>query len=251
MNNINDRFNNLENCGNRNRTFNKSENFIKNKNPLALLNMNINVNNIKINLNIPSNNKNTTNISKSNNEDNLEDKTTSKNTFKNKKKKKKKKTNHSKEESIIQTPKFKQMNNNYLNNVYLPAIEGENCGFFLNPLENLSNLTNTLINIKFISLKGLRKDIDELCNNHSLFPPNDILNIFCNSAEIIHRNFFYLSIKKYLGEIFFVEEDKLGIIKIEDLYNYFLYIRSLKIMLMQHSKKEKFLSSSIIDNDDL
>jgi hypothetical protein len=51
-----------------------------------------------------------------------------------------------------------------------------------------------------------------------------------------------------LGNIFFLEEDKDGVIKIEDLYNYFLYIRALKILLFNSEKKDNFVSKILIED---
>ena len=49
--------------------------------------------------------------------------------------------------------------------------------------------------------------------------PNGFFNLFCNVSAIIHRKFFQLAINNYFGTIFYIEEDKDGDIKIEDLYN--------------------------------
>ena len=95
----------------------------------------------------------------------------------------------------------------------------------------MNNITKNIINKKIVSLNGINKEIEELCNVHALLIPNGIFNLFCNAAEIIHRKFFQIVINNYLGNIFYLEEDKEGNIKIEDLYNYFLYIRALKLML--------------------
>ena len=87
-----------------------------------------------------------------------------------------------------------------------------------------------------------------MCNVHSLLTPDNIFNIFCNAAEIIHRKFFQITMNNYLGNIFYLEEDKEGNIKIEDLYNYFLYIRALKLMLFNSDKKKYFLSNLLIED---
>ena len=110
------------------------------------------------------------------------------------------------------------------------------------------NITQIIISKKITSLNGLNKEIEELCQIHSLVTPNDIFNLFCNASEIIHRKFFQITINNYLGNIFYIEEDKEGIIKIEDLYNYFLYIRALKIMLFNSEKKDNYISKILIED---
>ena len=161
----------------------------------------------------------------------------------------------SQDDSKIQTPKFKQFN--YQNNnpglksfskYYYYKGLNSNSEIIINPLENIMNITQIIINKKITSLNGLNKEIEELCQIHSLVTPNDIFNLFCNASEIIHRKFFQLTINNYLGNIFYLEEDKDGLIKIEDLYNYFLYIRALKIMLFNSEKKESVVSKILIED---
>ena len=172
--------------------------------------------------------------------------------------KKNKKNNYnymSQDDSKIQTPKFKQFNyqnNNpalksFSNNYYYKGINN-NSEIIINPLENIMNITQIIINKKITSLNGLNKEIEELCQIHSLVTPNDIFNLFCNASEIIHRKFFQLTINNYLGNIFYLEEDKDGLIKIEDLYNYFLYIRALKILLFNNEKKNNDISKILIED---
>ena len=170
-------------------------------------------------------------------------------------KKKKKDKIISQDETKIQTPKFKQFNyqvNNpnlktFSKNYYNNGLSS-NSKIIINPLENIMNITQMIINKKITSLNGLNKEIEELCQIHSLVIPNDIFNLFCNASEIIHRKFFQLTINNYLGTIFYLEEDKDGVIKIEDLYNYFLYIRALKILLFNNEKKDYFVSKILIED---
>ena len=171
-------------------------------------------------------------------------------------KKKKKQSNNyiSQDDTKIQTPKFKQFNyqnnntniNHFSKNYYNKGLN--NSQISINPLENIINITQIIISKKITSLNGLNKEIEELCQIHSLVTPNDIFNLFCNASEIIHRKFFQLTMNNYLGPIFYFEEDKDGIIKIEDLYNYFLYIRALKLMLFNNDKKEQIVSKILIED---
>ena len=170
-------------------------------------------------------------------------------------KKKKKDKIISQDDTKIQTPKFKQFNyqvNNpnlktFSKNYYNNGLSS-NSKIIINPLENIMNITQMIINKKITSLNGLNKEIEELCQIHSLVIPNDIFNLFCNASEIIHRKFFQLTINNYLGTIFYLEEDKDGVIKIEDLYNYFLYIRALKILLFNNDKKDNYVSKILIED---
>ena len=161
----------------------------------------------------------------------------------------------SQEDTKIQTPKFKQFNfqsnNSNIKNLtkkYYYKGLNNNCQININPLENIMNITQIIISKKITSLNGLNKEIEELCQIHSLVIPNDIFNLFCNASEIIHRKFFQLTVNKYLGPIFYFEEDKDGVVKIEDLYNYFLYIRTLKLMLFNNEKKESLVSKILIED---
>ena len=168
------------------------------------------------------------------------------------KKKKKQKIHYtSQDDTKIQTPKFKQFNyqnNNQSLKNFSKNYYGKGSQIIINPLENIMNITQIIISKKITSLNGLNKEIEELCQIHSLVTPNDIFNLFCNASEIIHRKFFQLTINNYLGTIFYLEEDKDGVIKIEDLYNYFLYIRALKIMLFNGDKKDFFVSKILIED---
>ena len=188
---------------------------------------------------------------------NISNKTEDSSTEGTSKKKKKQNSNYiSQDDTKIQTPKFKQFNyqvNNsnlksFSKNYYNNSMNNNNSQIIINPLENIMNITQIIISKKITSLNGLNKEIEELCQIHSLVTPNDIFNLFCNASEIIHRKFFQLTINNYLGNIFYLEEDKDGVIKIEDLYNYFLYIRALKIMLFNSEKKDYFMSKILIED---
>ena len=173
-----------------------------------------------------------------------------------KKKNMKKKIYISQDDTKIQTPKFKQFNYNSNNNQnlnnfsrnYYNNLNNNKIQISINPLENINNITKNLVNKKIISLNNINREIEELCNIHSLLIPDNIFNIFCNASEIIYRKFFQITIYNYLGNIFYMEEDKEGNIKIEDLYKYFLYIRELKLMLFNSDKKDYFLKNILIEN---
>ena len=173
-----------------------------------------------------------------------------------KKKNMKKKIYISQDDTKIQTPKFKQFNYNSNNNQnlnnfsknYYNNLNNNRIQISINPLDNINDITNNLINKKIISLNDINKEIEELCNIHSLLIPDNIFNIFCNASEIIYRKFFQLTIYNYLGNIFYMEEDKEGNIKIEDLYKYFLYIRELKLLLFNSDKKDYFMKNILIEN---
>ena len=172
-----------------------------------------------------------------------------------KKKNKQKKLHISQDDTKIPTPKFKQSNYKVNNNQALDNFSknyynnlNNKIQISINPLENIDNSTKNIINKKTITLNSINKEIEELCNVHSLLTPDNIFNIFCNAAEIIHRKFFQITMNNYLGNIFYLEEDKEGNIKIEDLYNYFLYLRALKLMLFNTDKKDYFMNNILMSD---
>ena len=172
-----------------------------------------------------------------------------------KKKNKQKKLHISQDDTKIPTPKFKQFNYKVNNNQALDNFSknyynnlNNKIQISINPLENIDNNTKNIINKKAITLNSINKEIEELCNVHSLLTPDNIFNIFCNAAEIIHRKFFQITMNNYLGNIFYLEEDKEGNIKIEDLYNYFLYLRALKLMLFNTDKKDYFMNNILMSD---
>ena len=172
-----------------------------------------------------------------------------------KKKNKQKKLHISQDDTKIPTPKFKQFNYKVNNNQALDNFSknyynnlNNKIQITINPLENIDNSTKNIINKKAITLNSINKEIEELCNVHSLLTPDNIFNIFCNAAEIIHRKFFQITMNNYLGNIFYLEEDKEGNIKIEDLYNYFLYLRALKLMLFNTDKKDYFMNNILMSD---
>ena len=267
--------NNNQNNNNINISNNKYRNKNdKNKNKSFTLGINKINNNININddndyiFNKISNQNNMNNKYQIDDNDNENDNSTRGTSKKNKNKK----IYISQDDTKIQTPKFKQFNyksnNHALDNFsknYYNDLNNKKSLISINPLENVNNITKHIINKKIVSLNDINKEIEELCNVHALLIPDGIFNLFCNAAEIIHRKFFQIVINNYLGNIFYLEEDKEGNIKIEDLYNYFLYIRALKLMLFNildikffilffidykdNSDKKKYFLSTILIED--
>ena len=172
-----------------------------------------------------------------------------------KKKNYKKKIYISQDDTRIPTPKFKQFNykinknqamDNFSQNYYDNL--SNTIQISMNPFENINNITKNTINKKTITLNNIKKEIEELCTIHSLLTPDNIFNLFCNASEIIHRKFFQITMNSYLGKIFYLEEDKEGNIKMEDLYNYFLYVRALKLLLFNSEKKDYFMNNILFDD---
>ena len=172
-----------------------------------------------------------------------------------KKKNYKKKIYISQDDTRIPTPKFKQFNykinknqamDNFSQNYYDNL--SNTIQISINPFENINNITKNTINKKTITLNNIKKEIEELCTIHSLLTPDNIFNLFCNASEIIHRKFFQITMNSYLGKIFYLEEDKEGNIKREDLYNYFLYVRALKLLLFNSEKKDYFMNNILFDD---
>ena len=247
QNNNNININNNKNNKNKNKSFTLGINKINN-------NININNDNDAV-LNKISEQNNINNKYQKDDYDNENENENDNSTKGTSKKNKNKKIYISQDDTKIQTPKFKQFNyksnNHALDNFsknYYNDLNNKNSLISINPLENVNNITKNIINKKIVSLNGINKEIEELCNVHALLIPDGIFNLFCNAAEIIHRKFFQIVINNYLGNIFYLEEDKEGNIKIEDLYNYFLYIRALKLMLFNSDKKKYFLSNLLIED---
>ena len=172
-----------------------------------------------------------------------------------KKKNYKKKIYISQDDTRIPTPKFKQFNykinknqamDNFSQNYYDNL--SNTIQISINPFENINNITKNTINKKTITLNNIKKEIEELCTIHSLLIPDNIFNLFCNASEIIHRKFFQITMNSYLGKIFYLEEDKEGNIKMEDLYNYFLYVKALKLLLFNSEKKDYFMNNILFDD---
>lgn len=81
------------------------------------------------------------------------------------------------------------------------------------------------------SMQNIIKQIDNMTENHSLVPPVNPFNIFLNTTEIIHRTFFEIALKTLRCDIFTIERDNNKIMKIDSIYNNFLYLRNFKNFL--------------------
>ena len=90
----------------------------------------------------------------------------------------------------------------------------------------------------------ITKKIDGLCEIHSFYPPNDAFNIFLNTAEIIFRKFFEGTFNLYFPFLFSFETDMENLIKINSLYDYFLYLRGLKQFLF--NEESQFSMASLL-----
>lgn len=88
------------------------------------------------------------------------------------------------------------------------------------------------------SMQNIIKKIGTLTKNHSFVPPTNAFNIFLNTTEIIHRTFFDICIKSMKCDIFTIESDNNKIIKIDSLYNNFLFLRNLKNYLFNENNKK-------------
>ena len=94
------------------------------------------------------------------------------------------------------------------------------------------------------SMQNIIKQIENLTQNHSLVPPVNAFNIFLNTTEIIHRAFFEIALKTLKCDIFTIELDNNKIMKIDSIYNNFLYLRNFKNFLF--SEDNSGTSSSLI-----
>ena len=130
-------------------------------------------------------------------------------------------------------------NNNNNNKIDLNSNNNKNNNNNNNSLskKNNNNINNNNTNLDNIHLK---LKIEELIKIHSFVPPIDIFNIFCNTAEIIHRKFFEICFNKYFGDFFYYEYDKDDLIRIDSLYNQFLYLRSLKNFLFSEENNVNY-----------
>ena len=88
------------------------------------------------------------------------------------------------------------------------------------------------------SMQNIIKKIGTLTKNHSFVPPTNAFNIFLNTTEIIHRTFFDICFKNMKCDIFTIESDNNKIIKIDSLYNNFLFLRNLKNYLFNENNKK-------------
>ena len=116
-------------------------------------------------------------------------------------------------------------------------------------VKNSDKSTNCTIN-NTMSITEVMKHIDEGRQAHSFVPPTDTFNIFFNTTEIIHRKFFEIFFDEFIGKIFSYEKDKDGLIKLDSLYNYFVYLRGLKNILFIEKNRIYFSSVFFMDEED-
>ena len=136
-------------------------------------------------------------------------------------------------------PHNKQLNNSSFDNINNSTVISNSSMFKMNKFENEN-----------ISIIAMSKQIEHLCKRHSFFPPVDTFNIFLNTAEIIHRRFFEESFHLYFPELFEVELDKDNLIKIESLYNMFMYLRTMRSFLFTKNN-QMCMSSMLFVSDEL
>ena len=101
-----------------------------------------------------------------------------------------------------------------------------------------------------MSLNEVQKLIEECSKHHSFLQPYETFNIFFNTTEIIHRKFFEIFFEEFIGKIFYYEKDKDNLIKLESLYNFFLYLRGLKNILFVEKNRIYFSNVFFMDDDD-
>ena len=101
-----------------------------------------------------------------------------------------------------------------------------------------------------LSLNEINILIEEYSKQHSFLPPNEIFNVFFNTTEIIHRKFFEIFFDELIGKIFYYEKDKDNLIKLDSLYNYFLYLRGLKNILFIEKNRIYFSNVFFMDDED-
>ena len=101
-----------------------------------------------------------------------------------------------------------------------------------------------------MSINEVLKHIDEGKKLHTFVPPINTQNIFFNTAEIIHRKFFEYIFEEFLGKIFSYEKDNDNLIKLDSLYNYFVYLRGMKNILFIEKNRIYFSSVFFMDDDE-
>jgi hypothetical protein len=94
--------------------------------------------------------------------------------------------------------------------------------------------------VEQVSFPIILKKIEEAKKLHSFAPTNDVMNIFNNTVEIVHRKFFEICFDEFLGKIFSSEKDQNNLIRLDSLYNHFIYLRGLKNLLFTDKNKIHF-----------
>ena len=152
---------------------------------------------------------------------NYDDETFSNSTKNTSKKNEKKKEINDEDDDIPQTPKF-----NFKNS------------------KNDSSMNESVENINVNQL------INECKKSHLFLPPNENFNIFFNTTEIIHRKFFEIFFDEFIGKIFTYEKDKDNLIKLDSLYNFFIYLKNLKNILFVEKNRIYFSNVFFMDEED-
>ena len=96
---------------------------------------------------------------------------------------------------------------------------------------------NTDLEVMNLYLIELKKNIEEAKKNHQFKSPNEYVNIIENTSEFCHRKFFEISFEEYFNNIFCIDRDILGVMKIESIISYFYYIKALKNYLFTNENK--------------
>jgi len=154
---------------------------------------------------------------------NYDDETFS-NSTKNTSKKNEKKKENEEDDNIPQTPKFN--------------------------FKNTKNENSMNESAEIINFNQLMKIINECKRSHLFLPPNENFNIFFNTTEIIHRKFFEIFFDEFIGKIFSYEKDKDNLIKLDSLYNFFIYLRNLKNILFVEKNRIYFSNVFFMDEED-
>jgi hypothetical protein len=109
------------------------------------------------------------------------------------------------------------------------------------------NLEENSFNFDNLSFSVIKKKIDKAKANHAFLPSNDFQNIIMNTVEVVHRKFFELIFENHFEKLFHYEKDMNNLIKLESIYNQFIYLRGLKLILF-NEKNKIFFSNIFFDN---
>ena len=132
------------------------------------------------------------------------------------------------EKETLETPKFYALKQKYIMNSKNKTIQAKG---------------------QIQSMQNIIKQIENLTQNHSLVPPVNAFNIFLNTTEIIHRAFFEIALKTLKCDIFTIELDNNKIMKIDSIYNHFLFLRNLKNFLFSDGNSTAASSLIYIDEE--
>jgi hypothetical protein len=151
------------------------------------------------------------------------------------------------ESMTVETPKFCGKN------LHPPVSHYSSSSMMKQP--QTPNTTNTVENRsenlvkENLSYPQILKKIEDAKLEHAFMPTNDYYNVFHNTLEIAHRKFFELSFEDFFPKIFTLEKDSNNLIKLDSIYNQFIYLRGLKNLLFTE-KNKIFFSNVFFDDDD-